>query len=187
MLSGRLSEVSEADYYKFGDIFMMAPGIVILSNPADCRAVLGTHRFVKSEIYKAFALIDETMFTTHSADLTHVRRRQVGPAFTHGYLNEMEPIILECGIHAIKAKWDKAIAESTTAGSATVCYALHFSMATFDIIGALGYGQRFNALHNDTAQIVEWVNDYNKLAVARVVYDRITSFPTNLLVRRLIQ
>ncbi|KAJ1669114.1 hypothetical protein GGF38_002501, partial [Coemansia sp. RSA 25] len=187
MFFGRLYEVSEADYYAFGDIFMMAPRIVVLSNPADCRTVLSTHRFIKSDMYKAFALIDETMFTTHSADLTHVRRRQVGPAFTHGYLNEMEPTILECGIHAIKAKWDKAIAESTSGGSATVCYALHLSMATFDIIGALGYGQRFNALRNDTAKIVDWVNDYNKLAVARVVYDRATSFPVNLLVRRLIQ
>ncbi|KAJ2755606.1 hypothetical protein GGI19_001529, partial [Coemansia pectinata] len=138
-------------------------------------------------MYKAFALIDETMFTTHSADLTHVRRRQVGPAFTHGYLNEMEPIILECGIRAIKAKWDKEIAQSTTTGSATVNYSLHFSMATFDIIGALGYGQRFNALRDNTAKIVDWVNDYNKLAVVRLVYDRVMSFPTSILVRRLIQ
>ncbi|KAJ2028548.1 hypothetical protein IW146_008881 [Coemansia sp. RSA 922] len=187
MLFGRLSEVSEDDYYKFGDIFQLCPGVVILSNPADCRAVLSTHRFVKSDMYKAFALIDETMFTTHSAELTHVRRRQVGPAFTHGYLNEMEPIILECGIHAIRAKWDKEIAQSTTAGSATVNYSLHFSMATFDIIGALGYGQRFNALHDNTAKIVDWVNDYNKLAVVRLVYDSVLSFPANLLVRRLIK
>ncbi|KAJ2484541.1 hypothetical protein IWW37_006138, partial [Coemansia sp. RSA 2050] len=187
MLFGQLPEVSEADYYHFGDIFMMSPNVVILSNPADCRAVLSTHRFIKSDMYKAFALIDETMFTTHSADLTHVRRRQVGPAFTHGYLNEMEPIILECGIHAIKAKWDKEITQSATGRSASVNYALHFSMTSFDIIGALGYGQRFNALHNNTAKIVDWVNDYNKLAIVKLVFDQVISFPARLLVRQLIQ
>ncbi|KAJ2012011.1 hypothetical protein IWW57_006444, partial [Coemansia sp. S610] len=186
MLLGQLPEVSEDDYYKFGDVFMMSPDVVILSNPADCRTVLSTHRFIKSDMYKAFALIDETMFTTHSADLTHVRRRQVGPAFTHGYLNEMEPIILECGIHAIRAKWDKELAQSA-GGSVIVNYASHFSMVSFDIIGALGYGQRFNALRDDTGKIVDWVNDYNKLAVVKLVFDRVTSFPASLLVRRLIQ
>ncbi|KAJ2016816.1 hypothetical protein GGI14_003371, partial [Coemansia sp. S680] len=60
MVLGRLSEVAEADYYIFGDIFMMRPNVVILSNPADCRTVLSTHRFVKSDMYKAFALVDET-------------------------------------------------------------------------------------------------------------------------------
>ncbi|KAJ2692537.1 hypothetical protein H4218_006330 [Coemansia sp. IMI 209128] len=186
MLLGQLPEVSEDDYYKFGDVFMMSPDVVILSNPADCRTVLSTHRFIKSDMYKAFALIDETMFTTHSADLTHVRRRQVGPAFTHGYLNEMEPIILECGIHALRAKWDKELAQSA-GGSVIVNYASHFSMVSFDIIGALGYGQRFNALRDDTGKIVDWVNDYNKLAVVKLVFDRVTSFPASLLVRRLIQ
>ncbi|KAJ2029922.1 hypothetical protein IW146_009366 [Coemansia sp. RSA 922] len=187
MVLGRLSEVAEADYYIFGDIFMMRPNVVILSNPADCRTVLSTHRFVKSDMYKAFALVDETMFTTHSAELTNMRRRQVGPAFTHGYLNEMEPIILECGIRAIRAKWDKEIAQSTTAGSAIVNYGLHFSMVTFDVLGALGYGQRFNALRDNTAKLADWVNDYNKLAIVKMVYDSVLSFPANLLVRRLIQ
>ncbi|KAJ2829166.1 hypothetical protein GGI24_002206 [Coemansia furcata] len=187
MLLGQLPDVSEADYFKFGDIFMMRPDIVILSNPADCRTVLSTHKFAKSDMYKAFALIDETMFTTHSAELTHVRRRQIGPAFTPGYLNEMEPIILECGIHAIRAKWDKEIAQSATSGSAVVNYGLHFSMVTFDVFGALGYGQRFNALRDNNTKLVDWVNDFNKLAIINMVYDRVLSFPANLLVRRLIQ
>ncbi|KAJ2728282.1 hypothetical protein IW152_006017 [Coemansia sp. BCRC 34962] len=187
MLFGQLPEVSEADYYHFGDIFMIRPDVVVLSNPADCRTVLSTHRFIKSDMYKGFALIDETIFTTQSADLTNMRRRQIGPAFTHGYLNKMEPIILECGIHGIKAKWDKEIAQSATGRSATVNYALHFTMVSFDVIGALGCGQRFNALRDDTAQLIDWVNNFNTLSIVKLVFDRITSFPANLLVRRLIQ
>ncbi|KAJ2466371.1 hypothetical protein GGI02_004390, partial [Coemansia sp. RSA 2322] len=185
-LFGRLGDVSEEEYYKYGDIYTIGPNAVVISNPSDCRAVLGTHRFIKSEVYQRFALIDDTMFTTQSPELTHVRRRQVGPAFTHGYLSEMEPLILECGIQAIKEKWDAEIDRSGNM-DATVAYALHFSMATFDIIGALGYGQRFNALRNNTSRIVDWVNDYNRLAVIRIAFNHATSFPASLLTANLIK
>ncbi|KAJ2401638.1 hypothetical protein GGI10_006010, partial [Coemansia sp. RSA 2530] len=187
MLLGQLPEVAEDDYYTFGDIFMIRPDVVVLSNPADCRTVLSTHRFIKSDMYKGFALIDETIFTTQSADLTNMRRRQIGPAFTHGYLNEMEPIILECGIHAVRAKWDKELAQSTTGRSITVNYALHFTMVSFDVIGALGCGQRFNAVRDNTTQLIDWVNDFNTLSIIKLVFDRVTSFPASLLVRRLTQ
>ncbi|KAJ2558366.1 hypothetical protein GGH95_005036, partial [Coemansia sp. RSA 1836] len=130
ILTGTWSDVALEDYFRYGDIYRAGPNVVIINNPADCRAVLATHRFAKSDMYKAFALVEESMFSTHSATLSDMRRRQIGPAFTHASLNAMEPTILECGIHAVKAKWDKAIAESTTPGSATVYYALHFSKTT---------------------------------------------------------
>ncbi|KAJ2618264.1 hypothetical protein EV177_000114 [Coemansia sp. RSA 1804] len=181
-LLGRLGNACEDDYYKYGDIYVIGPHEVVISNPTDCKTVLGTHQFIKSELYQHFALIDNTMFTTQSADLTNVRRRQVGPAFTHGYLSAMEPTILDCGIRSIWRKWDAIIAASETGHRATVPYSLHFSLTTFDIIGALGYGQRFNALSNNSAQIVDWVNNFNRLALLGVVFGKFTSrFPLNLL------
>ncbi|KAI9500072.1 cytochrome P450 [Coemansia spiralis] len=183
-LLGRLGDACERDYYKYGDIYVVGPNAVVLNNPVDCRTVLGTHRFIKSSMYKEFALIDDTMFTTQSAELTHVRRRQVGPAFTYGYLNEMEPTILDCGIHAIKRKWDGMLLQK---GEATVEYSLHFSLTTFDIIGALGYGQRFNALEQDSSQIVDWVNNYNRLAVLGIVFPYLRRFPFSLMVRGLLK
>ncbi|KAJ2515824.1 hypothetical protein H4217_004950 [Coemansia sp. RSA 1939] len=182
-LLGRLGDACEDDYYKYGDIYVVGPRGVVISNPADCRTVLGTHRFVKSEMYQHFALIDDTMFTTQSADLTHVRRRQVGPAFTHGHLSAMEPTILDCGIRSIRRKWDACLKASPSGKEATVPYSLHFSLTTFDIIGALGYGQRFDALSNSSsAQIVGWVNNYNRLALLGIVFGKMVNrFPLSLL------
>ncbi|KAJ2841411.1 hypothetical protein GGI22_007905, partial [Coemansia erecta] len=140
-LFGWLGDTCESEYYKYGDIYVVGPNAVVISNPSDCKTVLGSHRFIKAGMYRHFALIEHTMFTTQSPELSRVRRRQVGPAFTHGYLNDMEPTILDCGIRAIKRKWDDLIDAAGT-GEATVPYSLHFLLASFDIIGALGYGQR---------------------------------------------
>ncbi|KAJ2016782.1 hypothetical protein GGI13_001404 [Coemansia sp. RSA 455] len=181
---GLISEFSEEEYYNRGDIFTMSPNAVAISNPADCRTILSTHRFVKSEMYAGFDGHEPNIFSTTSPELSRVRRRQVGPAFANSYLNDMEPIILECGIHAIKEKWDNELATSPS-GMATICYALHFSMVTFDIIGALGFGQRFNALRDNKSKMVRWVDDYNKYAMARLAYSGAHSFPTNLLLRQL--
>ncbi|KAI8321111.1 cytochrome P450 [Martensiomyces pterosporus] len=183
---GTFGDTCESDYYKYGDIYVAGPSMVVLSNPADCRKILGSHQFKKSEFYQAFALIDDTIFTTQSAELTHLRRRQVGPAFTHGYLAEMESTILDCGIVSVKKKWDSILAQSTD-GKATVNYSLHFSLTTFDVISALGYGQKFHALRDNETQIVRWVNNYNKLAICHVAIPFATYFPVNLITRSLIK
>ncbi|KAJ1720335.1 hypothetical protein LPJ53_005029 [Coemansia erecta] len=185
-LTGRMGHAAHSDYYKHGDIYTLAPNIVVLSNPSDCRTVLSTHRFAKSHMYEAFALIDDTIFTTRSPDLVHTRRKQVGPAFTHGYLAEMEPVIIECGISAIRQKWDQMISRSDR-GAVEINYAGHFSLATFDIIGALGYGQRFNALHNDQAQIISWVNRYNTLAMLKFTFGDPERLPNRILFRSLLK
>ncbi|KAJ2526099.1 hypothetical protein EV175_007686, partial [Coemansia sp. RSA 1933] len=145
-------------------------------NPSDCKTVLGSHRFIKAGMYRHFALIEHTMFTTQSPELSRVRRRQIGPAFTHGYLNDMEPTILDCGIRAIKQKWDELI-DASAAGEATVPYSLDFLLTSFDIIGALGYGQRFNTLRDSSGKIVEWVDNYNRLARLRIVFPSTSWFP----------
>ncbi|KAJ2402598.1 hypothetical protein GGI23_000599 [Coemansia sp. RSA 2559] len=183
---GRLGDMCEDDYYKYGDIYVVGPNAVTICNPADCRTVLGTHRFAKSEMYKLIVLIEDTMFTTRSVELSHARRRQVGPAFTHGFMTAMEPTILECGIHSIRQKWDGMIGATAT-GEAVVPYSLHFSLLTFDIIGALGYGQRFNALKENSSKIVDWVNNYNKLAQLCFAFPKAISFPFNLMTRKLVK
>ncbi|KAJ2086511.1 hypothetical protein IW138_005631 [Coemansia sp. RSA 986] len=183
---GWLGDTCEDEYYEYGDIYVVGPKGVVISNPSDCKTVLSTHRFMKSDMYKCCVLTADTMFTTQSAELAHVRRRQIGPAFTHGYLNGMEPTILECGIQSIKQKWDALIDGSGT-GEATMPYVLHFSLATFDIISALGYGQRFNALKDNSSKIVEWVDNHNRLALLSVVFTNTNWFPVNLLTRSLVK
>ncbi|ORX65821.1 cytochrome P450 [Linderina pennispora] len=182
---GKLPDMCEDDYYKYGDIYVVAPDIVTLSNPADCRTVMGSHAFVKDKFYEAFELIDETIFTTKDADFNHMRRRQIGPAFTQGSLQSMEPTIMECGVLAIKKKWDKLIGDYR--GSAKINYSLDFSLTTFDVISALGYGQRFHALENNKSKIVNWVVWYNWLAILKAAIPSITEFPLSLISRPLLK
>ncbi|KAJ1955050.1 hypothetical protein GGI12_005652, partial [Dipsacomyces acuminosporus] len=152
-IRGTFGDTCESDYYTYGDIYVSGEGAVVISNPNDCKRVLGSHQFIKSEFYQAFAQIDDTIFTTQSAELTQLRRRQIGPAFTWGYLAGMEPTILECGILALKEKWDGLLAKAAD-GQTIVNYALDFSLTTFDVIGALGYGQRFHGLRENRSNII---------------------------------
>lgn len=181
IISGNAGDRAHQNYYQYGDVYRVGPNMANICNPADCRAVLATHRFKKSEFYQMFALIDDTMFTTQSAELAHLRRKQVGPAFTHGYMTNMEPTIIENGIQSIKRKWDGLLKESREGQQIKVPYASHFTMATFDVIGALGYGQQFHALENERAQIINWVDNYNRLAVLRVLVDKITEWPATMV------
>ncbi|KAJ2305962.1 hypothetical protein IWW55_001682 [Coemansia sp. RSA 2706] len=184
-VQGNLGERTESDYYKYGDIYRIGPKSVVVSNPADVKRVLSTHRFRKSRIYQNFAVVDDTTFSTLSAELTHTRRKQVGPAFTHSYLSAMEPTILDCGAKAIMEKWD---AELAAAGKdeVVVNYAYHFLCSTFDVISALGYGQRFHALRDNNTRIMDWVKDTTLLCSLRVIFKNVGAFPVSLYTRKLI-
>ncbi|KAJ2415840.1 hypothetical protein GGF47_005491, partial [Coemansia sp. RSA 2524] len=183
---GNLGESTESDYYKYGDIYRIGPKSVVVSNPADVKRVLSTHQFRKSRIYQNFALVDDTTFSTVSAELTRVRRRQVGPAFTHSYLSAMEPTILECGVMAIMEKWDTELAQ-TRGDQAEVNFAHHFLCATFDVISALGYGQRFHALRDNNTRIMDWVQDTTLLCSLRVMFKNVNTFPISMYTRRLVE
>ncbi|KAJ2077533.1 hypothetical protein H4R24_005072 [Coemansia sp. RSA 988] len=184
-LLGKLGDTTESDYYKYGDIYRIGPKSVVVCHPSDCRSVLSGHRFRKSRVYQNFALVDDNTFSTLSAELTHTRRKQVGPAFTNSYLNAMEPIVLDCGIRAIKEKWDSALA-LTHDNKAVVNYANHFSLASFDIIGALGFGQRFHALRDNTSKIIDWVQSTATLCGLRLIFN-VEAFPAKLFTKKIVR
>ncbi|KAJ2359297.1 hypothetical protein IWW50_000019 [Coemansia erecta] len=183
---GNLGESTENDYYKYGDIYRIGPKSVVVSNPADVKRVLSTHRFRKSRIYQNFAVVDDTTFSSVSAELTHVRRKQVGPAFTHSYLGAMEPTILECGIMAIMEKWDSELAQAS-GDHAVINYAHHLLCSSFDVISALGYGQRFHALRDNNTRIMDWVQDTTLLCSLRVMFKNVNAFPISLYTRKLVE
>ncbi|ORX65799.1 cytochrome P450, partial [Linderina pennispora] len=182
---GKLPDMCEDDYYKYGDIFITAPDIVTISNPADCRKVLSSYTFVKNKFYESLRLVDETLFTTSDPDLNSTRRRQIGPAFTQGALQKMEPTIMECGIIALKRKWDRLIGEN--GGVAKINYSLEFQLVTYDVISVLGYGHRFSALEKGETTIVNWVENYSLLALFKAVIPSVTEFPMSLLCRPLLK
>ncbi|KAJ2704914.1 hypothetical protein FB645_002867 [Coemansia sp. IMI 203386] len=184
---GRFGQLSIDDYYKYGNIYMLGPNNVAICDPVDCRTVLKSHKLLKGPIYDNVSLLGETLFTTRSPEIANTRRKQIGPAFTHGNLNAMEPVVIECGINAICSKWDELLAQAVDSPYVEINYFNHFSLATFDIIGTLGYGQRFHALKNNQSQITKWIIDYNKLSMIKIAFKAADRFPLSVFVRRLIK
>lgn len=146
-----------ADYETFGDIYVNKPNGVSISNPKDIKVVLTSYDFRKTDVY---AMLDikgrASIFTTRDAAQASQRRRQIGPYLTHGYLGRMEDLILEHSILSIKRKWDRLIGEAR-GKSITVNFRNDTQYATFDTIGALGFGRRFNSLANDDPTIIRWI------------------------------
>ncbi|KAJ2161188.1 hypothetical protein GGF46_001700 [Coemansia sp. RSA 552] len=182
---GGLHYKTEADCRKYGDIYRIGPKSVVISNPADCKRVLGSHKFRKSRIYQNFAVVADTTFSTRSAELTHLRRKQIGPAFTHGHLRDMEPTILETGYLSLRNKWDNAIRRG--GGEAQVNYCVHFLCTSFDIITALGYGEHFYALRDDRSKIMDWVQHTTQLCSLRLFFKNLAAFPLSLYTEPLIR
>ncbi|KAJ1949102.1 hypothetical protein EC988_004906, partial [Linderina pennispora] len=172
--------MAEEYYDKYGDIYAIGPGVIVLSNPADCRRVLGSHAFRKNKkVYSFFAQVGETMFSTSEPEVSNMRRRQFGPMFTHGYLAQMESTVLECGIGEIKKKWNRQVDQGD--GKAVINFSQDFSLATFDVISALGFGQQFHALANNDSKIIQWVDNTIKLAIRTQLLPFARRYPMNLL------
>ncbi|KAJ2460066.1 hypothetical protein GGF42_001081 [Coemansia sp. RSA 2424] len=185
-LLGRLADACERDYYALGDIYLTGPGIVIISHPDDCRAVLSTHRFLKNKYYQAFALIEDNIYTTQSPELANLRRRQLKHTFSHAYLDRLEPVILKSGVTALMRRWDRLLACS--ADGVIVQYETEFARLAIDVIVVLGYGQNLDTMGTTYAQIAKWVHDYNVLSMANLVLPlACTQWPFTLLVESLLQ
>ncbi|KAJ2852746.1 hypothetical protein IWW36_000103 [Coemansia brasiliensis] len=153
-----MSRLGRHDFEKYGDIFVLTPDSVCISNPGDIRALLANPTTAKSKYYNIlrFTGIDNTV-STQDIELANARHRQIGPFFKPTYLAKMEGIIMKHGIESIKAKWDRAIAESAQ-GVAEVNYCNDFLFAAFDIIATLVYGQQIDELK--TAQWIDTTLTY---------------------------
>ncbi|KAI9482047.1 cytochrome P450 4F12 [Coemansia mojavensis] len=149
---GKMSRLGRHDFEKYGDIFVLTPDSICISNPRDIRALLANPTTAKSSYYNIlrFTGIDNTV-SAQDIELANTRHRQIGPFFKPTYLAKMEHIIIKHGIEAIKAKWDRAIADSAH-GVAEVNFGHDFLLAAFDIIGTLVCGQPIN---QKTAQWID--------------------------------
>ncbi|KAG9249488.1 cytochrome P450 [Emericellopsis atlantica] len=147
----------QADYEAYGDIYVNKPNGVSISNPKDIKTILTSYEFRKTDIYQMLDIKGRaSIFTTRDAAQASQRRRQIGPYLNHGYLGRMESLILEHSIVAIQNKWD-ALLEASQGGLVTINFRNDTQYATFDTIGALAFGRRFNALANDDPTIIKWI------------------------------
>ncbi|KAJ1956247.1 hypothetical protein GGI12_005355 [Dipsacomyces acuminosporus] len=169
------------DLETYGDIHVYKPNSVVVSNPADIRAVLGTHMFRKGDIYKAMDYENiETTTSARDPKFASMRRRQIGPYFTNSYLAKMEETILQHGILAIKKKWDSLL-EASDNGQAEINYHQTFHYASFDTIGSLAFGRDFGALRNEDSTVAEWMNSTVIYLVLRSLFVPLKIYPFSLL------
>ncbi|KAJ2802347.1 hypothetical protein H4R20_003316 [Coemansia guatemalensis] len=140
---------------KYGDIYVCQPKSVVITDPADIRAILSTPSFVKSEYYRIlrFTGLTSTICTTDRAEMSK-KRRMIGPYFSTSYLNKMEPIVLEHGVHAVIQRWDKQLQGES---HIRVNYCEVFALCTLNIISRLVYGQEVSALDPKLSNTHKWM------------------------------
>lgn len=186
LLTGKAEAVAKADYQTYGDIYMARPDTVFICDPRDICNVLNSRHFRKTDMYRIFEYegIPNVSTFTDPAEAAR-RRRQLHPFFNQSYLSRMESIMLDHGITALKARWDKILAESETGRSAMINYRHDTVLAMFDITGALVFGREFHALETNNLVYAKWVNNALSYMLTNHYFPLLKRFPFSFLSRNL--
>ncbi|KAJ2137867.1 hypothetical protein IWW43_006136, partial [Coemansia sp. RSA 1935] len=178
-----MSRLGRCDFEKYGDVFIVTPDAVAISNPDDIRMVLSHPGIAKANYYKIlrFTGMDNTV-STQDFELANTRHRQLAPFFKSGYLAKMEATIMEHGIASIKAKWDRVIAESIS-GTGEINYCNDFLFAAFDTIGTLVYGRQIDELSTNNAKTAKWIDSTVTYIGIRSMIQLVLKYPFSLLMR----
>ncbi|KAJ2231525.1 hypothetical protein H4R99_006297, partial [Coemansia sp. RSA 1722] len=174
IILGTLGEASKDGYFAYGDIYTLGPNMVAISNPEDCRRVLGSSEFLKHPMYKGLVVKVDVMSSTLSKDDARARHKRVGHVFSHSYLSKREGLVIDHGVDALFKKWDNAIDQTFDKQAAEVNYLSHFAMMVFDVVSAHIFGQSLDMLEKDQHKIVDWTSDYLAFVTIKSVFGYIT-------------
>jgi helvolic acid biosynthesis cytochrome P450 monooxygenase len=181
--SGRVAQRVERDTARYGDVYVYKPSAVCVSNPDDVRAILGTQNFCKAPFFDIFDDgATKNIVSQRDPVLASQRRRQMGPYFSYSYLHKMEPIIQRHGYQAIKAKWEKLIAQRG-GDSAEVNYRVDTQLATFDIMSAMAFGRDPGTMSKGSSSIMERSGTIMDLLDNPIVLGLLSLIPFTWLMR----
>ncbi|PKX97852.1 cytochrome P450 monooxygenase helB3 [Aspergillus novofumigatus IBT 16806] len=180
-----ISPPPRKDYSTYGDIYLCKPNTVYLCDPHDTCTVLSSHAFRKTDMYRVFEYegIPNVSTFTDPAEAQR-RRRQLHPFFNNAYLTQMEPIMLQYGVQALKARWDALLANRK---KVEVNYRYDTQLAMFDITGALVFGREFHALETSNLVYTKWVNNTLSYMLVSHYFPWVKRVPLSWLVRGLKQ
>ncbi|KAJ2771102.1 hypothetical protein IWQ57_002361 [Coemansia nantahalensis] len=140
-------------FAKHGPLVRVGPDKVGVGEVAMFRKMMGSYDLPKAQMYENFAIVGENIFTTRNTEFNKIRRRQIGPAFTAGYVRQMAPLLQTDGLDEVCRLFDAQIAAAEkqqqpgavgkARGTTNTYYA--FTMMATDIISSLAYGRRFGA------------------------------------------
>ncbi|KAI1126216.1 benzoate 4-monooxygenase cytochrome P450 [Nemania abortiva] len=162
---------------KYGHVVRYGPNELSFSSAQAWKDIYGSrpgHQiFVKGRWYERLSiyasqgvrsLVTEPDPSKHAAMI-----RVFGGAFSRGFLNEMEPMIIDYidrFIHHVRAK---------TADGGVVNLTFGYSSVTFDIIGDLAFGQDFGGIGQDTPHA--FIREMNESFAFLTVAEALKRFP----------
>ncbi|KAJ1878346.1 hypothetical protein LPJ57_003467 [Coemansia sp. RSA 486] len=168
ILQGISAQSAREDYFAYGDIYTIGPNTVSISNPSDCRRVLGSPEFSKHPIYRGLSVIEDVMISTLSEGDARARHKRLGHMFTHSNLSKLDDVINR-GIDALFKKWDGALDQACDKQAVEINYLWHFMMTGFDIVSVHVVGQSFAMLEKDQFRVMDWASGYLSFVTVKFV------------------
>ncbi|KAJ2693639.1 hypothetical protein H4R19_005994, partial [Coemansia spiralis] len=150
ILRGQMPALLLALHARYGPIVRVGPRRVSVSEIGAIRHILGTNGYRKTRVFGMTQVFTPNTLTTLSPAVSAERRRLLGPGFAHGRLRDMEAAILQCGVTNLHQAIDARLQD----GCATIQYKDLFTLAAFDTIGALAFGEDFGALRAGTHELL---------------------------------
>ncbi|KAJ1916684.1 hypothetical protein H4219_003643 [Mycoemilia scoparia] len=155
------------EHKKYGECVRLGPNLVSVTNPADWKRVLMSHKFSKTMTPNITIMGAPNTFTTDDPELNKTRRRLLKPAYTTTHIAAMEDKILESGPMSFKRKIDDAIQnrsrDKKPSGAVRINYIDWFHYMTFDIIGELAFGQNFGMLQRGDLMMLDGIKAINTI------------------------
>ena len=85
-----------------------------ISDVPSIRRILRTHKYGKSQLFDAFKIVGDNLFSTRDIEFHKVQKRLMLPAYSISALNDLEPMIYDGGVAGLI----KRIEQSADAGQA---------------------------------------------------------------------
>ncbi|KAJ1968525.1 hypothetical protein H4R35_006404, partial [Dimargaris xerosporica] len=171
---------------KYGPVVRIGHKAVTVAERKDLKTIYMSYDFPKAPAwYHAFVLVEDSIFSTPSAEVHRQRRRIYQPAFTRKALHQMEAPIIDYGpkslVHSICRAYRNATASSnltTEAGQdgVVVDFVSSFILMTLDIITDLGFGKCLHSLDKGYHPNLKWFQSFGLLVAVYTYFPFLRSW-----------
>ncbi|RKP05558.1 cytochrome P450 [Thamnocephalis sphaerospora] len=148
---------------KYGPVVRLGATTVSVADPDSMHAFYNTHRFQKSVSYEAFHNPTENIFSTRNIELHKRLRRLIAPVFSMSAVLAIEPLIIDAGTD----KLSERISVHAERGDTFDLMAFLYHM-TFDVIGAVSFGQSFGLQTGGDHTIIKWIEDSLAIGILKM-------------------
>ncbi|OLY84572.1 Isotrichodermin C-15 hydroxylase [Smittium mucronatum] len=149
-LQGDISSYAKDLHKIYGPVVRISPEVVSVHSATDVRKIMSSYRYPKTKSFED-VLLSENMFSTTSESHNRTRRKQVGPAFSHTGLANIEDDVMESGIVNLKERLERMLDQ----GKDSFNYFSMFQSVTADVISMICFGRSFNILKTEKSPFLD--------------------------------